>query len=346
MRARGAAAVAAIAVVAVAGVLVLAGGDGDEERATGRTPPPRPAPEPPAVPHRVVTAARSGTVYIQAEALDRKAIGTGVLLDDRHGLVLTNFHVVAPGGGIRAGTPRRMRDARVQAAAPCEDLALLKVAGMKRRRPIRLGRQAELARGDPVVALGYPVGPSGRARLTANRGEVSPVQAPLRVRAPDQPGYTNLVRTDAPLAPGSSGGPLVGADGRLVGIDTILVARPAQGAQGYAIGVSRIRAVLRDLRRGRSRAWFGAGVFTPSRRFLRRERLPAGVLLTGAQAGTPAAAAGLENVLLTAVDGRRVGRSMSGYCTAIGRRRSGATVELTVIRTAGGAEQAVRVELR
>jgi len=103
--------------------------------------------------------------------------------------------------------------------------------------------------------------------------------------------------------------------------------------------------VLRVLRRGRSTAWFGAGVFTPSRRFLRHERLPAGMLITGAQGGTAAASLGLEDVLVTAVDGRRVGRSIAGYCAAMRGHGSGDTVELTVIRTAGGSEQPVRVKL-
>jgi S1-C subfamily serine protease len=109
--------------------------------------------------------------------------------------------------------------------------------------------------------------------------------------------------------------------------------------------VDRVREVLGDLRRGRSRAWFGAGVFTPSTRFLHRERLPAGVLITGVQGGTGAAAAGLGGVLMTAVDGKAVGRSLAGYCAAMARHHSGDTVELSVIRTAGGSEQPVRVKL-
>jgi S1-C subfamily serine protease len=50
-------------------------------------------------------------------------------------------------------------------------------------------------------------------------------------------------------------------------------------------------------------------------------------------------------VLVTKVDGRRVGRSLAGYCRAMARHRSGDTVELTVIRSAGGFEQPVRVKL-
>jgi S1-C subfamily serine protease len=299
-----------------------------------------------AVTDDIVAKARGGTVYIRSSGAAQQSTGTGVLVDARKGLVLTNFHVVALGGDLQAGTPDRLDDATIRAAAPCEDLALLKVEGVDDRTAIELGDQDEVKQGDPVVALGYPVSASGGRSLTSTAGVVSSVNTPLRLRAPEEPRYSNLVQTDAALAPGNSGGPLVGADGRLVGVNTIILAGSTSAAgQGYAIGVDRVREVLDDLRRGRSRAWFGAGVVTPSERFLHRERLPAGVLLTGAQGGTGAASSGLDEVLMTEVDGRRVGRSLPGYCRAMARHRSGDAVELTVIRTAGGSEQTVRVKL-
>jgi S1-C subfamily serine protease len=294
----------------------------------------------------IVARARGGTLYVRAHGLNRLSTGTGVLIDARRGLVLTNFHVIALAEDVQAGRPNRLDDAEIQAAAPCEDLALLKVQGVEHRTPIELGEQDRVKQGDPVVALGYPVSASGGRSLTSTAGVVSSVRTPLLIRAPEQPRYPNLVQTDATLAPGNSGGPLVGADGRLVGVNTIILSGAGgAGGQGYAIGVDRVRQVLGDLRRGRSRAWFGAGVFTPSKRFLRRERLPAGVLISGVQGGTGAAAAGLDEVLVTAVDGKRVGRSLAGYCAAMRSHHSGDTVELSVIRTAGGSEQPVRVKL-
>jgi len=343
-------AAAALAVAIAVGVLALTrdgDGDGDAGRgAPGGGAAAVPSEGPTAVTSETVATARRGTVYIRSRALNQKLTGTGVVIDARRGLVLTNFHVVALGGDIQAGRPNRLDDAQIEAAAPCDDLALLKVEGLEDRTRIELGEQDVVKQGDPVVALGYPVSASGGRSLTSTAGVVSSVSTALRIQAPEQPRYSNLVQTDAALAPGNSGGPLVGADGRLVGVNTIVLG-DGEGAagQGYAIGVDRVREVLRDLRRGRSRAWFGAGVFTPSERFLRRERLPAGVLVTGAQGGTAAAGSGLEDVLVTKVDGRRVGRSLAGYCRAMARHRSGDTVELTVVRSAGGSEQPVRVKL-
>jgi putative serine protease PepD len=340
------AAAALVVAIAVAALALTRDGDGDAGGdAPGGGAAGVPSEGPTGVTAETVAGARGGTVYIRSRALNQQAIGTGVVIDARRGLVLTNFHVVSLGGDIQAGRPDRLDDAQIEAAAPCEDLALLKVEGLEDRTPIELGEQDEVKQGDPVVALGYPVSASGGGSLTSTAGVVSSVSTALRIQAPEQPRYSNLVQTDATLAPGNSGGPLVGADGRLVGVNTIILGGEDAAAQGYAIGVDRVREVLRDLRQGRSRAWFGAGVFTPSERFLRRERLPAGVLVTGAQGGTAAAGSGLEDVLVTKVDGRRVGRSLAGYCSAMGRHRSGDTVELSVVRSAGGSEQPVRVKL-
>jgi S1-C subfamily serine protease len=302
---------------------------------------------PGAVTDDIVAGARSGTVYIRARGLGMHATGSGVVVDAGEGLVLTNFHVIALGEDLQAGTPDRLDDAEVRAAAPCEDLALLHVEGLEGRRAIPLGRQSDTRQGDQVVALGYPASASGGKSLTSTAGVVSSVNTPLRIPARDQPRFSNLVQTDAALGPGNSGGPLVGADGRLVGIDTILFsgAPDAPGAdQGYAIGVDRVREVLSDFRDGRSRAWFGAGLLTPPPGILRRERLPAGMLVTAAQEGTTADRLRLEEVLITAIDGKRVGSSLASYCRAAGRVQSGDQLDMTVLTGRGRGPETLSVK--
>jgi S1-C subfamily serine protease len=300
-----------------------------------------------AVTDDIVAGARSGTVYVRSRGLGQETVGTGVVVDVEESLVLTNFHVIAVGGDLQAGTPDRMDDAEVRAAAPCEDLALLEVEGLEDRRAIPLGRQGDVAQGDPVVALGYPVSASGGKSLTTTAGVISSVRTPLRLPAPDQPRLTNLVQTDAALGAGNSGGPLVGADGRLVGVNTILftgaVDAPSSD-QAYAIGVDRVREVLADFRDGRSRAWFGAGLLTPPPGVLAQQRLPAGMLATSAVDGTSAAELRLEEVLITAIGGRRVESSLASYCRAVGDVESGESRDLTVIAGPGGQEQTVAVE--
>jgi serine protease DegQ len=295
----------------------------------------------------IVEKARPGTIYVTSSGFGQKSAGTGVLIDAAEGLVLTNFHVISLGEDLQAGTPDRLDDAEVVAAAPCEDLALLEVEGLEGRSAIALGRQDQVEQGDPVVALGYPVSASGGESLTSTAGVVSSVNTPLRLPAPDQPRFENLVQTDAALGSGNSGGPLVGADGRLVGVNTILFTGSAgspSADQGYAIGVDRVREVLADFRDGRSRAWFGAGLLTPPPGILQRQELPEGMLVTAAQEGTSAEELRLEEVLITAIDGRRVRSSLASYCKAAGDVESGDELDVTVIAGPGGKEQTVPVE--
>jgi S1-C subfamily serine protease len=292
----------------------------------------------------IAAAGRPATVFVRASGLGQESFGSGVVVDE--GLVLTNFHVVGLGEDVQAGRPDDLDDASLLAAAPCDDLALLEVEGLDGFEPLALGSQEDLAQGDQVVALGYPASASGGVSLTSTAGVVSTVRTSLRKPTPDSPRFANLIQTDAALNPGNSGGPLVGEDGRLVGVSTILF-RGTQGApvndQGYAVGVDRIRPVLEELQEGRSVGWFGAGLLVPPPDLLRRQQLPDGLLAASATEGTSAEEIGLEDVLITEIGGRPVGRTLSTYCEAVAGVESGDARRVQLITGPRGAERTVRV---
>ena len=294
----------------------------------------------------IAAAGRPATVFVRASGLGQESFGSGVVVDADEGLVLTNFHVVGLGEDVQAGRPDDLEDATVLAAAPCDDLALLEVEGLDGFEAVMLGSQKDLAQGDQVVALGYPASASGGVSLTSTAGVVSAVRTSLRKPTPDAPRFGNLVQTDAALNPGNSGGPLVGEDGRLVGVSTILF-RGTPGTpvsdQGYAVGVDRIRTVLAELREGRSLGWFGAGLLVPPRSLLEREQLPDGLLAASATAGTSAEEIGLEDVLITEIGGRPVGRTLSSYCKAVAGVESGDARRVKLIAGPRRVERTVRV---
>jgi S1-C subfamily serine protease len=323
---------AALAAVTV-GVLALTGTIGGDEEPQARAAAPT---------GEIVEAARPGAVLVKAAR--GRAAGAGVVVDAGRGLVLTNFHVVGVGGDIQAGRPDDLGSAELKAAAPCEDLALLELEDAVDLKEIPLGSQDDLRQGDPVVALGYPANAGGTERLTATAGVVASVRGPFNLRLADAPRFPNVVQTDAALSPGNSGGPLVGADGRLVGINTVLITPKIGGDQGYALGVDRVKEVLADLDAGRSRGWLGAGMLFPTPAELRAERLPAGVLMTDAVEGTAADEAGLEYALITEIDGRRVGAGLRGYCDAVEGIESGDSRQLTVLTERRAQPQRVTVE--
>jgi S1-C subfamily serine protease len=293
----------------------------------------------------IVDAVSDSTVVIRAsDGAGRGAGGSGWVLDAGEGLIVTNFHVVNGGTTIEAGPPDDVRRAELVAAAPCEDLALLRVEETDGLKQLTLGSQEEIEQGERVVAVGYPANASLEDQLTATEGVVSVKESNLKAPTPDAPSFTNVIQTDASLNPGNSGGPLVNADKRLVGVNTAVLTQiggqPIQG-QGYAIGVDRVKEIVEPLREGESRGWLGGGllVLPPGER--RKRELPPGVVIVGPAPGLELPAA--SEVLLTGVNGARV-QDMASYCSAAGGAEGGGQATLSVITRPGGRPREVPAE--
>ena len=146
------------------------------------------------------------------------AVGTGVVIDDQ-GTILTNLHVARAAPRLRVeffdGTEA---EARIVGARPELDLAIIQPDHLPDDlQPATLGSSASLRPGDDVVAIGFPfgIGPS------ASAGVVSGL---LRIFAQEgSPAMRNMIQFDAAANPGNSGGPLVNADGEVVGIVTAIL---------------------------------------------------------------------------------------------------------------------------
>jgi S1-C subfamily serine protease len=147
-----------------------------------------------------------------------EGVGTGVVIVDT-GIILTNLHVVSGAERIEVefedGTES---EATVIGARPEHDLAVLQAKKLPDDLPAATLRStADLAVGDEVIAIGFPfgIGPSVSA------GVVSGLRR--EYDAKDRPPLTNLIQFDAAVNPGNSGGPLVTADGEVVGIVTAIL---------------------------------------------------------------------------------------------------------------------------
>ena len=153
-----------------------------------------------------------------------------------------------------------------------------------------------------MVAIGNPLG----FTCTVTAGIVSALGRSLRTRGGGL--LDSVIQTDAPLNPGNSGGPLVSGDGRVVGINTAMIA-PAQGIC-FAIGIDTAiwvaTRLMRDGRVHRSRLGLAVQtvpIITRVRRFHGLAQ-PTGVMVSDIAAGGPAAQAGLEiGDVLVAFDG-------------------------------------------
>ena len=148
-----------------------------------------------------------------------KSVGTGVVIVDK-GIILTNLHVVA--GGDRLGVvfaDGTESEATVLGVQPENDLAVIQAKTLPDDlMPATLRGTGDLASGDEVIAIGFPfgIGP------TTTSGVVSGLRRIHRSRDGTRD-IVNLIQFDAAANPGSSGGPLVTADGEVVGIVTAIL---------------------------------------------------------------------------------------------------------------------------
>jgi S1-C subfamily serine protease len=239
-----------------------------------------------------------GVVFIRAQTLrtapspfdiyagheQSESTGSGFVIDG-DGLILTNAHVVDAATEIQV----TFSDNHTVSATPVgkdsdTDLALLRVrSDGEDLQPLELGDSSSVQVGDPTIAIGNPFG----LERTLTTGVVSALQR--RLTAPSGFTIDNVIQTDAALNPGNSGGPLLDANGRVIGINSQIATGGAGSSGnvgiGFAVPVNTAKAVIPQLESaGRvERAYLG----------IRGASVPDGVLIEVVQDGSPAAAAGV-----------------------------------------------------
>jgi putative serine protease PepD len=164
-------------------------------------------------------------------------------------LILTNNHVVEGASQITVsldGAGGTTRTARVVAADPTKDLALLRIdtSGLQ-LHPLKLAPATGVEVGEPAYAIGNPFG----LNWTLTTGVVSALNR--TIKAPDGASITGAIQTDAALNPGNSGGPLLDDHGLVIGVNSQIVSGSASaGSQGgssgvgFAISTATVRAFL------------------------------------------------------------------------------------------------------
>ena len=309
----------------------------------------------------VAAAVTPSVVSIDVTTQQGSGAGSGVIFDSK-GHILTNNHVVegAAGNGAISVTlsDGRTYSASIVGTDPSTDLAVIKLADAPSDlTPITLGDSEALKVGDPVMAVGNPLGLSG----TVTTGIVSALNRPVSTGTsnespfgqPQQSGdevVTNAIQTSAAINPGNSGGALVNNKGELIGINSS-IASLGQGAGsqsgnigiGFAIPVKEAKSIADQLiRTGKAQHAF-LGVSTRDTVVTDGSAKRAGAQVVSVSSGTPAANAGLKNGdVIIAVDGQRVD-SATALVGQIRELTAGDKTTLTIIR--GGSRQDVSVTL-
>lgn len=267
--------------------------------------------------------------------------GSGVIIDAEEGYLLTNHHVVENGDRIIVTLKdRRQFDAELLGSDPGTDIALLRIDATD-LTALEPGDSDRLQVGDYVLAIGNPFG----LGQTVTSGIVSALgRSGLNVE-----GYEDFIQTDASINPGNSGGALVTLDGRLIGINTAIIA-PTGGnvGIGFAVPVNMANAVVDQLiefgevRRGQ----LGIMIqdFTPDLAEALDIDAEAGAVVTSVEPDSAAEQAGLQpGDLIISVDGNPVAGS-AGLRSQIGLKRLGREVEIGIIRD--GRTLTLKADLR
>ncbi len=301
-------------------------------------------------------AARMLRSVVSIDIDDRQGSGTGsgvVLTKD--GFVLTNNHVVAgttTGGTITVSFNDGSVDlpARVVGRDPETDLAVIRVVGATTLTPAVLGTSTGLAVGDPVVAVGSPLGLAG----TVTSGIISALDRTVQVprENADEPAMPlfDAIQTDAAINPGNSGGPLVDMSGRVIGINSAIasLSSDSPSAQsgnigvGFAIPVDEARSIAQQLIRTGKATHPAIGVSATT---VGADGVgPRGARLMTVERGGAAARAGLRvgDVIVKVGDRRVLG--VDGLVVALRRYRVGQAVSVAFVRD--GATRSVRVVLQ
>ena len=217
---------------------------------------------------------------------EARASGSGVLVDPR-GYVLTNNHVIenAQDITVRLSDGRKFT-AKLVGRDPKTDLAVLKVEAPAPLPAAELGDSDHLRVGQWAIAIGNPFG----LDRTVTVGIIS-ATARNRVGVAT---YENFIQTDASINPGNSGGPLLNLDGKVIGINTAIVAA-GQGI-GFSIPINQAKEVMRQLiASGRVvRGWLGIAIQDVTDELAGTFGVREGVLVAEVMKGGPAEAAGVR----------------------------------------------------
>ena len=183
----------------------------------------------------------------------QRTSGSGVILDQA-GYIVTNAHVVAGARHIRVQLNRRPGAPGQSILTPQPDLLGAQLVGLDRETDLaalkieRSGLPAIAIADSDDIRMGQLVLAFGSPRGLQNSVTMGVVSAVARQLTPDDPMI--YLQTDAPINPGSSGGPLIDTDGRLVGINTLIVSQSGgDEGLGFAAPANIVRAVFEQIRR-------------------------------------------------------------------------------------------------
>jgi serine protease Do len=256
----------------------------------------------------------------------QRSMGSGFVISP-DGYIVTNNHVIDNADEVKVQFKNNEKPltAKIIGRDPETDLALLKIDGKSNLPYLEFGDSGKVKVGEWVLAIGNPFG----LENTVTLGIVS-----AKGRIIGAGPFDNFIQTDASINPGNSGGPLIDLDGKVIGINTAIVAS-GQGI-GFAIPSGMAKDVIAQLREGKSvkRGWIGVtiqDIDENTAKALGMENTK-GALVTSVLDGQPAGKAGIKTGdVITAVSGQKIDNT-NELLRRIAALKPGDSVEMNLLR--------------
>lgn len=299
----------------------------------------------------IVSKSQKGAKYFSL-GFGSASAGTGIIVSE-NGYILTNKHVVEGSSDILIVTNdgNSYDNVKIITTDPLSDIAILKISNAKGLKAAELGDSKALNIGQQVIAIGNAL---GEYDGTVTSGIISGVGRTVNASSDDgatKETLTDMIQTDAAINSGNSGGPLVNAQGQVVGINTA-VASEAQGI-GFAIPISSVKGILKSISEGKTpnRAYLGANYISVNPQVQKAYNLNAskGALIKNRNgksiiSGSPAQKAGLKDGdIITKIDDIEISKNIS-LGSLIGEKSAGDKIKVTYLRDGKESTSIVTLE--
>ena len=261
---------------------------------------------------------------------ERKAssLGSGFIIK-KDGTVVTDNHVIANADDIIVRVNNKEYEAKVLGADPYADVAVLKIQSSEIFNPVQFGNSDKSRVGDWVVAIGNPFGLGG----TVTSGIIS-----ARNRDVGLTRYDDFIQTDASINQGNSGGPLFNLEGKVIGINTAIIAPGQTGSIGIGFAIpSNVASNIIDqlIKYGETkRGWLGVRIQQVTKEIAEVQQLdePKGALIAGVSEGSPAEKAGIKpGDIILEFDGKKI-KTMRNLPKIVANTKVGKNVDLKIWR--------------
>ncbi len=294
--------------------------------------------------------------------LEQSSLGSGVILTE-DGYILTNYHVIEGSSAMKVNISGTEYDAELVGSDPSSDLAVIKAKDVSGLTAADIGNSDDLTVGEWVMTVGSPFGleqsvatgvvsATSRSRVVENQSYDSFYYG-YGAGSTEPTLYPNMIQTDAAINPGNSGGALVDADGKLIGINTLIASYSGNySGVGFAIPVNYAIDIANQIIDGKTptHAKLGVSLTNVTSQNAARFNLPVteGAYVSQVSAGSGADEAGIKvGDIIVAFNGEKVATSTDltldirkndpGDVVTVTVNRNGEQVDLEV--TLGSDEQ-------